>query len=39
MDGSPVPLIQIARFDGKIEPSRMRRFNQERALSVAGNYH
>jgi multidrug efflux pump subunit AcrB len=33
-NGTPVPLIQIARFEGEIEPSRVRRVNQERALSV-----
>lgn len=34
--GAPVPLLQIADFDGEVEPSRIRRFNQERALTVAG---
>jgi multidrug efflux pump subunit AcrB len=38
MDGTPVPLIQIANFEGKIEPSRIRRFNQERAVSVFGKH-
>lgn len=34
--GAPVPLLQIADFEGEIESSRIRRFNQERALTVAG---
>jgi len=34
--GSPVPLLQIADFEAEIEPSRIRRYNQERALTVAG---
>jgi multidrug efflux pump subunit AcrB len=37
-NGTPVPLIQIARFEGEIEPSRIRRVNQERALSVFGKH-
>ncbi|MCZ6663888.1 MAG: efflux RND transporter permease subunit, partial [Gammaproteobacteria bacterium] len=31
-----VPLLQIADFRGEIEPSQIRRYNQERALTVAG---
>ncbi len=34
--GVPVPLLQIADFQGVVEPSRIRRHNQERALTVAG---
>lgn len=34
--GLPVPLLQIADFSGEIETSRIRRHNQERALTVAG---
>ena len=34
--GVPVPLLQIADFEAEIEPSRIRRYNQERALTVAG---
>ncbi len=34
--GVPVPLLQIADFRGEVEPSKIRRFNQERALTVAG---
>jgi multidrug efflux pump subunit AcrB len=37
-NGTPVPLIQIARFEGEIEPSRIRRVNQERALSIFGKH-
>jgi multidrug efflux pump subunit AcrB len=37
-NGIPVPLIQIARFEGEIEPSRIRRVNQERALSIFGKH-
>ena len=32
----PVPLLQIADFRGEVEPSQIRRFNQERALTVTG---
>lgn len=34
--GVPVPLLQVADFDGQVEPSKIRRFNQERALTIAG---
>ena len=34
--GEAVPLIQIADFRGMIEPSRIRRYNQNRAITVAG---
>ena len=34
--GVPVPLLQIADFRGAAEPSKIRRFNQQRALTVAG---
>jgi multidrug efflux pump subunit AcrB len=34
--GDPVPLLQIADFRGEVEPSQIRRFNQERALTIAG---
>ncbi|MCP5092260.1 MAG: efflux RND transporter permease subunit, partial [Gammaproteobacteria bacterium] len=37
--GVPVPLLQIADFQGEVEPSRIRRHNQERALTVAGIHH
>ena len=36
--GIPVPLLQVADFDGDIESSRIRRFDQERALTVAGKH-
>jgi multidrug efflux pump subunit AcrB len=34
--GVSVPLLQIADFDGEVEPSQIRRVNQERALTIAG---
>ncbi|MGI9333329.1 MAG: efflux RND transporter permease subunit [Gammaproteobacteria bacterium] len=34
--GLAVPLLQIADFSGEVETSRIRRHNQERALTVAG---
>ncbi len=34
--GVPVPLLQIADFDGVVETSRIRRVDQQRALTVAG---
>ena len=34
----PVPLLQIADFRGAAEPSRIRRYNQERALTIAGRH-
>lgn len=34
----PVPLLQIADFHGETEPSRIRRYNQERALTIAGRH-
>jgi len=34
--GVPVPLLQVADFRGEVEPSQIRRVNQERALTVAG---
>jgi multidrug efflux pump subunit AcrB len=34
--GVPVPLLQVADFHGGVEPSKIRRFNQERALTIAG---
>jgi multidrug efflux pump subunit AcrB len=34
--GVPVPLLQVADFRGGVEPSQIRRHNQERALSIAG---
>jgi multidrug efflux pump subunit AcrB len=36
--GMPVPILQVADTDGGIEPSRIRRFNQERALTIAGKH-
>ena len=34
--GVAVPILQVADTDGASEPSRIRRFNQERALTIAG---
>ncbi len=34
--GVPVPLMQVADFEGDVEPSQIRRHNQERALTIAG---
>lgn len=36
--GVPVPLIQVADLEGEVEASRIRRFNQKRALTVAGKH-
>jgi multidrug efflux pump subunit AcrB len=36
--GGPVPLLQIADIGSAIEPSRIRRFNQKRAITVAGKH-
>lgn len=36
--GGPVSLLQIADIKGEVEPSRIIRFNQERAISVAGRH-
>ncbi len=36
--GVPVPLLQIADFRGQVEPSRIRRHNQQRALTIAGRH-
>ncbi|MEM7199633.1 MAG: efflux RND transporter permease subunit [Planctomycetota bacterium] len=36
--GAPVPLIQIASFDGEVEASKIRRFNQQRAWTVSAKH-
>ena len=36
--GGPVPLLQIADIEGVVEPSRIRRFNQKRAVTIAGKH-
>ena len=36
--GAPVPLLQIADFKGVVESSRIRRHNQQRALTIAGKH-
>ena len=33
-----VPLVQVADIQGQVEPSRIRRINQERAITVAGKH-
>ena len=33
-----VPLLQVADFDGRVEPSRIRRTDQKRALTVSGKH-
>jgi multidrug efflux pump subunit AcrB len=35
---APIPLVGIADFEVEVEPSRIRRFNQERAVLVAGKH-
>lgn len=37
-DGEPVPLLQIADFEGVVEPSKILRIDQKRALTVAGKH-
>ena len=36
--GEPVPLLQIADFEGVAEPSKIKRVGQKRALTVAGKH-
>jgi multidrug efflux pump subunit AcrB len=36
--GVAVPLLQIADFHGEVEASRIRRFDQQRALTIAGKH-
>ncbi len=36
--GVAVPLIQVADINGVLEPSRIRRVDQERAITVAGKH-
>ncbi len=36
--GNPVPLLQIASFEGIVEPSKILRVNQKRALTIAGKH-
>ena len=35
---APIPLVGIADFEVEVEPSRIRRFNQERAVMVSGKH-
>lgn len=37
-DGKPVPLIQVASFEGYIAPDKFKRYNQERTLTVGGKH-
>ena len=37
-NGDPVPLLQIADFEGVVEPSKILRSDQKRALTVAGKH-
>ena len=37
-NGEPVPLIQVAGFEGYIAPGKFARFNQERTLTVSGKH-
>lgn len=36
--GKPVPLLQVADFDGEVEPSRIRRVDQVRRVTVMGKH-
>lgn len=36
--GRPVPLTQIARLEGVVEPSQIRRLEQERTVTIAGKH-
>jgi len=37
-DGTPVPLIQVADFEGYIAPAKFARKDQERTLTVSGKH-
>ncbi|MEM9388497.1 MAG: efflux RND transporter permease subunit [Pseudomonadota bacterium] len=37
-DGVAVPLLQVADFRGEVQASRIRRYNQERALTIAAKH-
>ena len=37
-DGEPVPLTQVADFDGYIAPSKFKRLDQERTYTVSGKH-
>ena len=34
----PVPLLQVADFNGKVEASKIRRLNQKRAITISGKH-
>lgn len=36
--GAPVPLLQVADLRGEVEPSQIRRLNQERTVTVAARH-
>lgn len=36
--GAPVPLLQVADFRGRVEPSRIRRLDQRRAMTISGKH-
>lgn len=37
-EGTPVPINQVATFDGHIEPSRIMRYNQEKTMTIEGRH-
>jgi len=37
-NGQPIPLVQVADFEGYIAPDKFKRFNQERTLTVEGKH-
>jgi multidrug efflux pump subunit AcrB len=38
-NGDPVPLIQVADFKAYAAPSKFRRYNQERTITVSGKHY
>lgn len=36
--GEPIPLLQIAEFEGVVEPSKILRIDQKRSMTVAGKH-
>lgn len=37
-NGDPVPLIQVADFEGYVAPGKFKRLDQERALTISGKH-
>lgn len=37
-DGTPVPLIQVANFEGYVAPAKFARYDQERTMTVSGKH-